>query len=107
MLDGNQYPWLPKTLAPPRAGFFIAEGNALSSCLIPMTLDTQMTLALLQELLMALRANDADGYKSWLALGIEQQGKEVAGEVESDWMVPLLVEEELDRLMAWQLGVSL
>ena len=36
-----------------------------------MTLDTQMTLALLQELLMALRANDADGYKSWLALGIE------------------------------------
>jgi hypothetical protein len=29
-----------------------------------MTLDTQMTLALLQELLMALRANDADGYKA-------------------------------------------
>ena len=28
--------------------------------------------ALLQELLMALRANDADGYKSWLALGTEQ-----------------------------------
>ena len=25
-----------------------------------MTLDTQMTLALLQELLMALKANDAD-----------------------------------------------
>ena len=37
-----------------------------------MTLDTQMTLALFQELLMALRANDADGYKAWLALGIEQ-----------------------------------
>ncbi|WP_186546091.1 hypothetical protein [Synechococcus sp. ROS8604] len=56
-----------------------------------MTLDTQMTLALLQELLMALRANDADGYKSWLALGIEQLGRDVAAEVESDWMVPLLV----------------
>jgi hypothetical protein len=39
-----------------------------------MTLDTQMTLALLQELLMALRANDADGYKGWLALGIEELG---------------------------------
>ena len=66
-------------------------------------------LALLQELLMALRANDADCYKSWLALGIEQLGRDVAGagEVESDWMVPLLVEEERDRLMAWQLGVSL
>ena len=35
-----------------------------------MPLDTQMTLALLQELLMALRANDADGYKGWLALGM-------------------------------------
>ena len=71
-----------------------------------MTLDTQMTLALLQELLMALRANDADGYKSWLALGIKELGREVAGEVELDWMAPLLVEVERDRLMAWQLGVS-
>ena len=66
-----------------------------------------MTPTLLQVLLMALMANDADGYKSWLALGIEQLGREVAGEVESVWMVPLLVEEERDRLMAWQLGVSL
>ena len=39
--------------------------------------------------------------------GIEEFGREVAAEVESDWMVPLLVEEERDRLMAWQLGVSL
>ena len=65
-----------------------------------MTLDTQMTLALLQELMLALRANDADGYKTWLALGIEQVGSEVAREVESNWMVPLLIEEERDRLMA-------
>jgi hypothetical protein len=71
-----------------------------------MILNTQMTLALLQELLMALRANDADGYKSWLVLGIEELGRVVASEVESDWMAPLLVEEERDRLMAWTLGVS-
>ncbi len=38
---------------------------------------------------------------------MEEVGKDVAAEVESDWMVPLLVEEERDRLMAWQLGVSL
>ena len=56
---------------------------------------------------MALRANDADGYKSWLAPGIEELGRDVAAEVESDWMVPLLVEEERDRLMAWQLEVSI
>ena len=70
-----------------------------------MTLDTQMTLALLQELLMALRANDADGYKSWLALGIKELARDAAAEVESDWMVPLLVEEEMDRLVAWEQGV--
>ena len=61
---------------------------------------------MLQELLMALRANDADGYKSWLTLGIEQLGRDVAAEAESEWMLPLLLEEERDRLMAWQLGVS-
>ena len=66
-----------------------------------------LPMALLQELLMTLRANEADGYKSWLALGIEQLERDVAGEVESDWMVPLLVEKEMDRLMSWQLGLSL
>ena len=47
-----------------------------------MILDTQMTLALLQELLIALSANDADGYKCWLTLGIEELGRDVAGEVD-------------------------
>ena len=64
-LDENQYPWILKTLAQTRAGLFIAAGNASSSCLLLVTLDTQMMQALLQELLMALRANDADGYKDW------------------------------------------
>jgi hypothetical protein len=41
-----------------------------------MILDTQMTLALFQELLMALRASDADAYKFWLALGIEELGRD-------------------------------
>ena len=66
-----------------------------------------MMLALLQELLMELRANDADDYKSWLAFGIEEIGRDVAAEVESEWMVPLFVEEERDRLIGWQLGLSL
>ena len=51
--------------------------------------------------------NDTDGYETWMARGIEQLGREVAGEVESDWIAPLSVEEGRDRLMAWQLGVSL
>jgi hypothetical protein len=36
----------------------------------------------------------------WVALGIEGLGRHLAGEIESEWMVPLLVEEERDRLMA-------
>ena len=43
-----------------------------------------MKLALLQELLMALRTNDAVGYKPWLVLGIEELGRDVAGEVEPE-----------------------
>ena len=53
-----------------------------------MTLDTQMTLALLQELVLALRANDAEGIKSWLALGIEELGSDVATDLGFDWMGP-------------------
>lgn len=49
-----------------------------------MTLDTQMTLALLQELLMALRAIDVYGYKSWLALVVEELERDIAVEVESN-----------------------
>ena len=51
---------------------FSEAGIASSSCSKLMTLDTQMTLALLQELLMALRANDAEGYKAWLPLMVFQ-----------------------------------
>jgi hypothetical protein len=32
---------------------------------------------------------------------------DVAAEIKSEWMMPLLVEEERDRLIGWQLGVSL
>ena len=41
-----------------------------------MPLETQMTLALLQELMMALRANDAACYKSWLVIGIQELAKD-------------------------------
>ena len=42
-----------------------------------------MTLALLQKLLMALRANEPDGYKVWLEIRIKQLG-DAASEIESD-----------------------
>ena len=33
-----------------------------------------MTLALLRQLLMEVRTNDVDAFKSWLTLGIEELG---------------------------------
>ena len=38
----------------------------------------------MQELLLALRANDPDDFKACLSLGIEQLARDVAAEVESD-----------------------
>ena len=70
-----------------------------------------MTLALLQELLMALRANDVDGYKSWLALVIEELGRDVAVEVESEWMVRSFIggrgERQADGLAAGSEALTL
>jgi len=72
-----------------------------------MTLDTQMLLALLQELLLALRANDAEGFKGWLAIGLAELVRQVVLELMQDWMSPLLTEGEEDKLVGWHLGVNL
>ena len=90
-----------------KAGVFVAAGNTPCSHPPAMTLDTQMTPALLQKLLLALRENDAEGFKGWLALGLEEHGRQVVIELMQDWMSPLLTEKEQDRLVGWHLGVSL
>jgi hypothetical protein len=72
-----------------------------------MSFDTQMTLALLQELLLALRANDPDAFKAWLLLCIERLGEPAVTELLLDWVNPILTTEEADRLAGWHLGVSL
>ena len=72
-----------------------------------MTQDTKATLALLQELLLALRTNDADSFFRWLYLGVQELGEPVVTELMMDWIAALMTEAESDRLMAWQPGVSL
>ena len=49
----------------------------------------------------------AEGFKGWLALGLEELGQQVVLEPMQDWMSPLLTEGEQDRLVGWHLGVSL
>ena len=63
-----------------------------------------MTLALLQELLLALRAKAPDDFKAWLSEGIERLRKRAVIELMVDWMDPILTTEEADRLVGWRLG---
>ena len=72
-----------------------------------MSQDTQMHLLLLSELIAALRANDPETFKQWLAGGAQDLGEHAVAELMLEWMVPLLTQDEADRLVGWHLGVSL
>ena len=72
-----------------------------------MTQETRMTLLLMGELVTALRANDPDTFKGWLYGGIQDLGKPAVTELMTDWMTPLLTQEDKDRLVGWHLGVRL
>ena len=93
--------------APSQGGVFIAAGNTSGSHQPAMTLDTQMTLALLQELLLSLRANDPDGFKCWLAEGVHELGEPAVIELMLDGLNPILTTDEADRLVGWHLRVSI
>ena len=66
-----------------------------------------MHLLLLSELIAALRSNEPDTFKQWLAAGAQDHGEQAVAELMLDWMVPLLKQDEADRLVGWHLGVSL
>ncbi len=72
-----------------------------------MTLETRIALFLLNELVSALRANDADSFKRWLSGGVQDLRNPAVEELLLDWLASFLTEEERDRLVAWHLGVSL
>ena len=72
-----------------------------------MSQDTQMHLLLLSELIAALRANYPDTFKQWLAGGAQDLGEHAVAELMLEWMVPLLTQDEADRLVGWHLGVRL
>ena len=72
-----------------------------------MTLDTCKALELMGELILAVRVNDAYSFKGWLSVGIRELGKSAVAELICVYMKPILTSEEADRMVAWQLGVSL
>ena len=72
-----------------------------------MTLETLTTVTLLTELLLALRANDPKGFRTLLEMGLDELGLDVVDELTRDFLMPLLSEEEADRMVGWDWGVSL
>ena len=72
-----------------------------------MPVYTLTTVTLLTELLLALRDNNADNFKLLLGLGLQELGLEVVDELTRDFLVPLLSEEEADRMVTWYWGLSL
>ena len=72
-----------------------------------MTLETLTTITLLTELLLALRANDAKGFRTLLEMGLDELGLAVVDELTRNFLVPLLSAEEADRMVGWNWGVGL
>ena len=72
-----------------------------------MTLETLSTIMLLTELLLALRSNGPNEFKTLLEMGLKELGLDVVAELTRDFLVPLLSQEEADRMVGWHWGVSL
>ena len=66
-----------------------------------------MTNVLLEELVLAVKANDADSFKGWLYEGLQELGEPVLTGLVLNVMLPLLSTTEKDRIVAWYLGVSI
>ena len=66
-----------------------------------MTHDTKMNLLLLSELVFALRANDPETFKRWLAGGIQDLGKPAIEELMIELLNLFLSKDETDRRFGW------
>ena len=71
-----------------------------------MTTETQMALLVLTELLTAIRAKDAQGFREWLDAAFDTLGLTAVEELFREYLLPLLSDEECDRIVGWRLGVS-
>ena len=72
-----------------------------------MARDTRIALFLMGELIASLRANNSDAFRELLSEGIEEFGVTSVEELLLDLLYSFLTPEERDRLMGWNLGVSL
>ena len=59
------------------------------------------------ELVLAIRDRDASGFLQWLEAGLDDLGLTSVEALLRDHLLPVLSDEEFDRIVAWRLGVSL
>ena len=64
-----------------------------------MTTETQMALLVPTELLSAIRAKDAQRFRQWLGTAFDTIGLKVVEEVFREYLLPLLSDEECDRIV--------
>ena len=57
-------------------------------------------------LLFAIRLRDAEGFRRWLEAGLYELGLTAVETLLLDELLPVLTDEECDRIVAWRLGVS-
>ena len=82
-------------------------GNTLCSRIEQtVTSETHMALLVLTELLTAIRAKDAQGFREWLDTAFDTFGLTAVEELFREYLLPLLSDEECDRIVGWRLGVS-
>lgn len=66
-----------------------------------------MTNVLFEELVLAVRANNANSFKGWLYEGMQELGEPMLTGLVLNVMLPSLSTAKKDRIVAWYLGVSL
>lgn len=66
-----------------------------------MNLDTQKTIALLMEVLPALRTNYPKGFGTLMKMSLEELALKVVIELTRDFFVQLLSEVEADQMVGW------
>jgi len=56
--------------------------------------------------LTAIRAKDAQGFREWHGTAFDTLGLSAVEELFREYPLPLLSDEECDRIVGWRLGVS-
>jgi len=63
-----------------------------------------MALLVLTELLTAIRAKDAQGFREWLGTAFDIFGLSAVEELFREYLLPLLSDEECDRIAGGRIG---